>query len=38
MELTQRQQDYRLVIFYQVSSERYKFEVRYDSKGYLERD
>jgi hypothetical protein len=38
MELTQRQQDYRLVIFYQVSSERYKFEVRYDAKGYLERD
>lgn len=26
---------YKLVLFYQVSSERYMFEVRYDEKGHL---
>jgi len=34
-DLTKLHQDYRLVIFYTVSSERYKFEVNYDSNGIL---
>lgn len=38
VEITNKWQGYRLVIFYVVSSERYMFEVKYDKDGVLKRD
>ena len=35
VEMTKRFNGYRLVIGYQVSGERYRFEVKYDSYGRL---